>query len=72
MTNEQRFLHVLEGSAPDFIYQYRTRFEMLAELAPPVELLQALQRQETRGSVPESTAAWAARWRSLERAEVTV
>ncbi|MBI1294295.1 hypothetical protein GC175_04975 [bacterium] len=71
MTNEQRFLHILTGDGPDFVYEQKTRFDLLTELAPPVELLQALQRQEAKGSVPESTAAWAARWRALERVEVT-
>jgi hypothetical protein len=65
----QRFLHILHGNGPDWVYQCCGQFDLLCALAPPPELLLALQRQSERGTVPPATAAWLKLWQELEVAK---
>lgn len=60
-----RFLHILTGDGPDWLYHCRGQFDLLNLLAPPTELLDALEKQAKRGTVPPATLAWVTLWREV-------
>lgn len=63
----ERFAHILAGNGPAEVYRLKTRFDLLCYLAPPPELLTALEKQQQRsGNVPPATLEWLERWRQLE------